>query len=276
MTSVTPAAQPYAAMIARAWRRTGRIGLHEVAVVVFSFLVYFFIRGAVIDRAGEAITRGQDLLTLQETLGLNWEVTMQSWILDRFWLIKTLNAVYFWGHMPLVVLFAAWLYLRHRRAYTLTRNAFLASGAIAIVIYWAFPVAPPRLVPGAGLVDTMALYDKVNYNAQQTQAFINEYAAVPSLHFGWSLLLGTVVAWEGRRNVIFVAFGVLWPVAMFFAVVLTGNHFILDLVAGALVSYAGFGIALAWERWRTPDSASPMDAVSPSPARNESGEGVGG
>lgn len=247
MTSVSPDAQR---QVARARRLTARIGLHEIFVVVVSFLIYFVIRGAVIDRASEAIERGQELLRLQQTLGLDWETTMQGWILDRFWAIKTLNAVYFWGHMPLIILFAVWLYLKHRHAYTLTRNAFLASGAIAVIIYWAFPVAPPRLVPGAGLVDTMALYDKVNYNAQQTQAFINEYAAVPSLHFGWSLLLGTVIAWEGRRNLLFVAFGVLWPVAMFLSVVLTGNHFILDTVAGALVSFAGFGIALWLERLR--------------------------
>ena len=246
MTIVNPAVRRRAAS---AWKWSASIGLHEVAVVVVSFLIYFLIRGAVIDRAGEAMERARDLIRLQGSLGLNHEVAMQAWILDHHWAIKVLNGIYFWGHMPVVVAFAVWLCLRNRSTYTLTRNAFLASGAIAVVIYWALPVAPPRLVPEAGLVDTMALYDKVNYNAQQARAFVNEYAAVPSLHFGWSLLLGAVVAWEGRRSALLVALGVTWPVAMFFSVILTGNHFILDAVAGGIVSFAGLGIAWGMRGW---------------------------
>jgi membrane-associated phospholipid phosphatase len=247
MTIVNPTVRRNATT---AWNWSARVGLHEVAVVVVSFLVYFVIRGAVVDRAHEAVDHARELIRLQGSFGLNREVAMQGWILDRYWAIKVLNGIYFWGHMPVVIAFAAWLYLRNRSTYTLTRNAFLASGAIAVIIYWALPVAPPRLVPEAGLVDTMALYDKVNYNAQQAQAFVNEYAAVPSLHFGWSLLLGAVVAWEGRRNALLVTLGLAWPVAMFFSVVLTGNHFILDAVAGGIVSFAGLGIAWGLERLR--------------------------
>ena len=220
-------------------------------VVVSAFLIYFLIRGSVVDRAGEAMVRGFNLIELEQSLGIYWELQMQAWILDHYWAIKAMNWVYFWGHMPLVVLLAIWLYGWHRRAYRLTRNAFLASGAIGVIIYWLFPVAPPRLIPFAGFVDTMAAFDRFGYNAQETQAFVNPFAAVPSLHFGWSMLLGAVVAWVGR-NAWAVAFGVVWPVAMFFAVVLTGNHFILDAVFGAVVAFAGLGIAFAVERWWRP------------------------
>jgi hypothetical protein len=174
---------------------------------------------------------------------------MQSWILGREPLIRALNWVYFWGHMPLVLGLGVWLYFRHRHAYTLVRNAFLASGAIGIVCYALYPVAPPRLVPMAGFVDTMAIYDRVSYQAQETQAFVNPYAAMPSLHFGWSMLLAAAVGWVGRTRWL-VAFAVAWPVAMFFAVVQTGNHFIIDAIAGAVVSFAGLAIALAGERLR--------------------------
>ena len=91
----------------------------------------------------------------------------------------------------------------------------------------------------------MAVFDRLSYQAQETQAFVNPYAAVPSLHFGWSMLLGGVVAWVGRSRASLVALGIVWPLAMFFAVVMTGNHFILDAVAGAVVSVAGLGIAYA-------------------------------
>jgi len=229
------------------WRFTNRIGLHEAVVVVVAFLIYFLIRGSVVDRAGEAIVRGFNLIGLEQRLGIYWELRMQSWILDSYWAIKIMNWIYFWGHMPLVIGFAVWLYARRRHTYKLVRNAFLASGAIGVVLYWLFPVAPPRLIPFGGFIDTMAVFDRMGYNAQETQAFVNPFAAVPSLHFGWSLLLGLVVFWVAK-NPALKLFGLAWPVAMFFAVVMTGNHFVLDTVFGGIVSFAGLGIAFAIER----------------------------
>ncbi|MBE7518914.1 MAG: phosphatase PAP2 family protein [Thermoflexaceae bacterium] len=231
------------------WRATERVGLHEVVVVVVSFLIYFVIRGLVVGRAGEAMVRGIRLIELEQRLGIYWELEMQSWILDSYWLIKAMNWVYFWGHMPLVIVFAVWLWVWHRHTYTLVRNAFLASGAIGVVVYWLYPVAPPRLIPFAGFIDTMAMFDRVGYNAQETKGLVNQFAAVPSLHFGWSMLLGLAVARVGKRPILWV-FGIAWPVAMFFAVVMTGNHFILDAVIGAAVSFAGLGIAMGLERAR--------------------------
>jgi hypothetical protein len=251
----------------RAWRVSARVGVHEIVVVVIAFLIYFAIRGMVVGRAGEAMVRGFNVIELEQRLGIYWELTMQSWIIDHYWLIKVSNWIYFWGHMPLVIVFAVWLYAWHRPTYMLVRNAFLASGAIGVIIYWAFPVAPPRLIPFAGFIDTMAVFDRVGYNAQETKAFVNEFAAIPSLHFGWSMLLGLAIFWVAK-NPALKAFGLLWPVAMFFAVVLTANHFIIDAVFGAIVSFAGLGIAWllhryggdAWARVR-PSVATSLGAV---------------
>ncbi len=226
----------------RAWQLSARLGMQEVVVVVAAFLIYFFIRGLVVGRAGEAMVRGFNVITLEQRLHMYHELTMQSWIINHYWLIKIMNWIYFYGHMPLVIVFAIWLYVWHRPTYKLVRNAFLASGAIGVLIYWAYPVAPPRLIPFAGFTDTMAVFDKVGYNAQQTRAFVNEYAAIPSLHFGWSMLLGLAIFWV-TKNPVLKAFGLIWPVAMFFAVVMTANHFIIDTIAGAVVSFAGLGIA---------------------------------
>jgi hypothetical protein len=256
---------------ARAWAFTGRIGIHEVFVVVVAFLIYFAIRGMVVGRAGEAMVRGVNVISLEKQIGLYHELTLQSWIIDHYWLIKLMNWIYFYGHMPLVIVFAIWLYIWHRPTYFLVRNAFLASGAIGVIIYWAFPVAPPRLIPFAGFTDTMAVFDRVGYNAQETKAFVNEYAAIPSLHFGWSMLLGLAIFWVAKNPALKV-FGLIWPVAMFFAVVMTANHFILDTILGAIVSFAGLGIAWlihryggeAWEwalgQWRR---RSPAEAAAP-------------
>lgn len=232
----------------RAWQFTHRIGLQEAVVVVVSFLIYFWIRGSVVDRAGEAMVRGFSVISLEQRLGIYWELRMQSWIIDSYFLIRTMNWIYFWAHMPLIVVIAVWLYVRHRETYWLTRNAFLASGAIGVIIYALFPVAPPRLIPFGGFVDTMAVFDKVGYQAEGLKAFVNPFAAIPSLHFGWSLLMGLVVFrvshhWAAR------VFAVAWPVLMFFAVVMTGNHFIIDAVAGGSVSIAGLLIAYGIQRY---------------------------
>jgi hypothetical protein len=235
------------ARVERAWTLADRAGLQEIVLVLVAFLIYFYIRGLVVGRESEAIARGLDLIRFERDLGFYWELEMQSWILNHYWAIKTMNWVYFYGHMPLVIISAFWLYIWHRRAYRLSRNAFLASGAIGVVMYALWPVAPPRLIPDAGFIDTMAVYDRVGYNAQETEAFVNPYAALPSLHFGWSLLLGIVV-FQVTKFPALKVLAVVWPVAMFFAIVMTGNHFIIDAIVGAVVSFAGFGIALGWER----------------------------
>ena len=232
----------------RSWRFTRRTGIQEAVVVVIAFLVYFFIRGAVVDRAGEALSNGLDLIALERALGMYWEIEWQSWIINEYWAVRVMNWIYFWGHMPLVIVLAIYLWVWHRSTYGLVRTAFLASGAIGVVIYALYPVAPPRLIPFVGYVDTMAVLDRVGYQAQEAQAFVNPYAAVPSLHFGWSMLLGGAVAWVGRRHVSLVVFGVLWPVLMLFSVVMTANHFIVDAAAGAIVSLAGLAIAEAMRR----------------------------
>lgn len=233
----------------RAWHATGRYGVHEAVLVVAAFLVYFTIRAAVVSRASDALLNAYDVIALERALGIYWELEMQSWILDSHAAIRVMNWVYFWGHMPLIVVFAVWLYVWHRHTYVLMRNAFLASGAIAVVVYALYPLAPPRLVPFEGYVDTIAVFDQVSYQAQETEAFVNPFAAMPSLHFGWSMLMGGAVAWVGRGWWAVVA-GVAWPVGMFLSIVMTGNHFIVDAVAGAAVALVGLWIAMRLEAIR--------------------------
>lgn len=237
--------------LAGGWDATGRAGLHEAVLVVVAFLIYFLVRGAVSDRVDLAFDNARALIDFERRTWLYHEASMQSWVIDHYAIVRTLNAIYFWGHMPIIVVMAAWLWWRHRHEYVLARNAFLASGAIAVVMYWLVPVAPPRLLPETGLVDTLALYDQASYNAQETKAFVNQYAALPSLHFGWAGLLGGIVARVGNHR-LFLMLGVAWPAAMFLSIVMTGNHFIVDAVAGAVVCLAGLGVAIFLDR-RGPD-----------------------
>jgi hypothetical protein len=123
-----------------------------------------------------------------------------------------------------------WLYLRHLDGYRLVRNTMLLSGGIGLVVFAAFPVAPPRLA-GLGLVDTVTEYSRA-YRLLQPPAFVNQYAAMPSLHVGWDLLIGIAVFIYAPILLLRLV-GLLLPLLMVSAVLLTANHYLVDAVAGA-------------------------------------------
>ena len=133
----------------------------------------------------------------------------------------------------------------------------MLSGAIALFFYVTFPTAPPRLLPeqlGFGFVDTIVNQYEESRPLTPTW-FVNEYAAFPSMHIGWNLLVGIAV-WMATKNPFVRAFAVVMPIAMFTDIVLTANHYFIDAFAGAAVMLAGLGIALAG-RWLAMRIVSP-------------------
>ena len=242
--------------------------LMEAFLVGMGFLLYFGVRGAVVDRPEVAYWHAIDVIEAQRWLGIFWEDEMNAWIKDRLFWAQAMNIIYFWLHFPLIIVFGIFLYYTQRRKYTFMRDAFLASGAIALLVYWSYPVAPPRELPELaarfdpaapayvrGFLDTMQEYLGYAYDTQSTRAFVNPYAAMPSLHFGWDLLLGAGIIWAFWRRHwmwIMVPIGVALPIMQVFSITTTANHFFLDAAAGAAVSLMGFPIALAMRRWVYP------------------------
>ena len=240
----------------------------EGAIIAVAFLLYFWVRGAVVDRPEAAYWHARDVIDLQRSLGFFWEDDLNNWITDRKFWAQLMNVAYFYFHFPLIIVFGIWLYFYRRRQYTFVRDSFLASGAIALVVYWLYPVAPPRLLPELaaqfdaaaptyilGFFDTLEAYLGYAYDTQSTRAFVNPYAAMPSLHFGWDLLLGFAVIVAFRRTALAwfaVAIGVALPVLQIFAITTTANHYLIDAVAGGIVAIAGLGVALALRRWGYP------------------------
>lgn len=248
--------------------RFSRRDLVEAALVAIAFLLYFGVRGAVVDRPEDAYWNAIDVIDLQRSLGFFWEDSMNEWANDHLFWAQSMNIIYFWLHFPLIIVFGMWMYFFRRHRYTLSRDAFLASGAVSLIVYWTFPVAPPRELPAlaeqfdpnapayiTGFVDTMREYLGYGYQAQSTQAFVNPYAAMPSLHFGWDLLLGYVMIrafWKERWLWIVAPIAIALPTLQVFAITLTANHFFLDAAAGGVVALIGFGIALGMSRWVYP------------------------
>lgn len=222
--------------------RPGKKDLAEIFLLGSALPLYYLVRGSAHERVGEAMVRGVELIRLEKSLGIFWEVQLQSWALSHDWLIQALNGYYLYGHLPLIGLLAVWLYFWHKPQYLLMRNAFLLSGAIGLIVYVNFPVAPPRFLPEWGFVDTI-LHQYDTGRPGTPSFFVNEYAAMPSLHFGWNLLVGLAI-WTATKNVALRSFAVLMPFAMFATIVLTANHFIIDAIGGLFVVAIGVAIAV--------------------------------
>lgn len=235
--------------------------LLEIGLVAVGFLLYFIVRGSVVDRADEALSRARSIVDMQAAVGLWVEPQLQAWALQSQLLIRVMNLVYFWLDFPLIVGVGLLLFWRRRNCYTLLRDSLLISGGIALVLYWVVPVAPPRFLTEWGFVDTMEQYSNLSYQAQSMRPFVNPFAAVPSLHVGWAALLTVAVfVATPRRLARGAALGSF--VLQVVAVVLTANHFLIDAVAGLLVAGLGLAIAVLLQEWGYPRVRSLLECLA--------------
>lgn len=214
--------------------------LVQVLLVVGAAVCYFGVRGLTQSSLVPAQENARDLMAVERSLRLDWEAGLQGLIIDHGWLVNLVDGIYMYGHWPVIVVTLGWLFLRAPDRYLLLRNAMFVSGAIGLVVFALMPVAPPRLGVLA-LVDTITQHTDA-YRTLQPPGLINRYAALPSLHFGWNLLVG-VILWQTTRNPIVRTFAVAMPVAMAFAVVATANHYVIDVPAGAVVALTGLAVA---------------------------------
>ena len=214
--------------------------LREVAIACAAFIAYFGARGITEGDAQRARCNADTIIEIERALGILWELAMQRAISDHGVLITLANWVYIWGHWPVIASVGAWLLYQRPMTYAIIRNAFLMSGSIGLLIFMLFPVAPPRLVD-LGVIDTVTLHSHA-YRVLQPPAFVNQYAAMPSLHFGWDLLIGIALVKESGR-VLVRLFGGIMPGLMLLAVILTANHYVLDVVAGGVVALVGLAFA---------------------------------
>jgi membrane-associated phospholipid phosphatase len=225
----------------------------DVGVVLTGVVVYFGVRGLTAGSPDVAVAHAQDLLALERTLGLDVEAAVQDWLLELDVVATLANWVYIWGHWPAIGLVLVWLALHDRRLFLRMRNAMVASGAMGLCVYTTYPVAPPRLL-GEGFVDTVTEQSRA-YRVLQPPAFVNQYAAMPSLHVGWDLVLGLTVA-AAATTVVVRTVGRALPVVMAAATVITANHYVLDVLAGAAFGLAGWAVALWLEARRDRRSAA--------------------
>src|SRR6476646_9933000 len=213
-----------------------------------AFLLYFVVRANVIDRPELALANARHVIDVEQALGLHHELDLQDATTGSRLAVRFFNFVYFWLDFPLIAGVGLVMYFRRRVHYTFARDAILFSGACALVAYALLPVAPPRLVPDSGLIDTLQAFNNLSYQAQSTSFFVNPYAAMPSLHVGWAVLLAVGVwrAWPGNRLVQTLA--LVHTLTQWASTMVTGNHFWLDGVGGLAAASLGLAFAVTMQR----------------------------
>ena len=207
-------------------------GLRQLGIFGLAYLVYFGVRAITQGSARDAVAHALELIRLERDLGIDWEEPVQQVALQSQILVDGANAVYMYGHWPVIVVAGALLFRYRPSHYFRLRDACLMSGLIGLVIFSVFPVAPPRLTD-LPLVDTVTR-DDAGYRQIIPPSMVNEYAALPSFHVGWNLLLGIVV-FGATRHWLLRALSILGPASMAVAVVVTANHYVVDVVTGAVI-----------------------------------------
>jgi hypothetical protein len=238
----------------------------ESLVILLGALLYFWVRGLIHTQAEVAFANAETLIALQGRMGIFHEAWLQSLIIDSGWMVTLANWIYIFGHWPVIVGTLVWLVWRHTGHFALYRSALLLSGAIGLVCFVMLPMAPPRFLADHGFIDTVT-HGSNAYRVLQPPAFTNQYAAMPSLHVGWNLLMGIAI-FRCASTRWARAFGVLMPLAMYLATVVTANHYLLDGVVGSLVALVGLAIAYRINRSSPASARVSRPEGSPQGGRN--------
>ena len=223
-----------------------RRGLRELLLIAVVYCIYdtsrFFVEG----RQATAFAHGARVLNLEAGLDVAWEQTVNNAIAAHRLLAVPADYLYATLHYVVTPLVLIWMWRRHRNDYSRARTTLMVATILGLIGFTLLPVAPPRMLPG--FVDTMAQYSNWGWWSQDASAprgvgqFTNEFAAMPSLHVGWALWCGWQLIRHGRHRITQIA-GVLYPALMVVVVIATGNHYLLDAVAGiAVVMLAGMAV----------------------------------
>ena len=233
---------------ARAWLRSPRRPRlwFEVLLVGVSYWTYSLVRNAVPEQKITALHNAQWIWDVEAAMGLAIEKTVNHAVNSMTWLIVGMNYWYATLHFAVTILVLMWLFRRHPGRYRATRLVLFATTAVALLGYYLYPLAPPRLMPGQGFVDTvMEHHTWGSLTSGYMSEVSNQYAAMPSMHIGWSVWCAITIATLARRKWVKVL-GVLYPVLTLVVIVATANHFWLDAVGGLICLAFGYAVVLAW------------------------------
>ncbi|MEU3246870.1 phosphatase PAP2 family protein [Streptomyces sp. NPDC006875] len=218
----------------------------EILLIAASYWTYSLIRNAVPEQRGKALRNADWIWRTEHHLGIAVEQSVNHAVNSATWLIIGMNYYYATLHFVVTLTVLVWLYRSHPGRYAAARLALFATTAVALVGYYFFPLAPPRLMTGSHFVDTVVVHHTWGSMASgDLKHMSNQYAAMPSMHIGWSLWCGLTVFALASAPWARVL-GLLYPAATLLVIVSTANHFWLDAVGGMLCLAFGYTLARLW------------------------------
>jgi len=223
------------------------VGLREVVIVVGLFVLWRVASAVSIGGTDAAFARGRWIYHAEHVLGIGNEVGVQAGVLGHPLVVQLLDLFYLAAHLGSLVLFLPWLFIRHHSQYTRWRNTIAVFTLLSLLVQ-LISVAPPRLLPQYGFVDTAVRYKQSAYTALG-QGMVGQLSSMPSIHVGWAIAVAIAIITVSKSKWRWLI--VLHPIATCYAVVVTANHFWFDGVAAAVL----LGIVLAAQTYITQTSA---------------------
>ncbi|MFI9200592.1 bifunctional glycosyltransferase 87/phosphatase PAP2 family protein [Streptomyces sp. NPDC053048] len=219
--------------------------LLELMLIRVGYWAYSYIRAQAPDSRGLAESHGRQIIRIEEFLWMDVEHGFNHFVAGIGWLEDSMNYYYGTFHFLVPLSLLGYLYLRRPATYRWARTALGFATLVALAGFWLYPLAPPRLMPGRGFIDTAnGPQDLSHPDFGALTELSNQYAAMPSLHIGWSLWCGVVIAAVAPKRWT-RWLGMLYPLLTFSVILGTANHYVLDAVGGALVVASGFAIQYA-------------------------------
>jgi hypothetical protein len=201
----------------------------EVGLMYGLYFVYKIVRYQGRDNVGDAVGNARQVIHVERAIGIFTEVDVQQLALQSTDLVRWLNRYYLVAHFTVSMICFVWLYVRRPAGYAKCRRILIGLTLLGLVVHVAYPLAPPRMFSDMGFVDTAKLFGPDTYGeGSHFKALANQFAAMPSLHFGWSVLVAYAAVRFSKSRLRFVA--VAHPVLTLAAIVLTANHYWLDAI----------------------------------------------
>jgi hypothetical protein len=247
--------------------------LRQVSLFIAVYFAYELMRGLVEGRATAtaAFQHARELISIERTLHLFVEPSVQAWASGSHFVMGSASWLYVNAQGSVTIAALLYLYVRHNRNFYFVRNMFMIAMGLALVGYTVFPTAPPRFMPEWGFIDTVSDFTPVNvsHTSASMSALFNPYAAVPSMHVAFALMIGWPLARLARHSAVRIAW-VVYPFLITFVIVVTANHFIADALLGALTaaiaaSGASFLARVRPAVWRFESVPSAAVAARPRP-----------
>ena len=252
------------AKLSRALPRGWGDALRQLLLFFVAYNAYEVVRGIADHDHALAISNSTHIIHFERSIGAFFEPGFQQAFLNHQWIIDLANFMYLNSHFVLTTCFLVWLYVKRNENFYFVRNMFLVAMGLALVGYALFPAAPPRMFPSAGFTDTISAFTHTNQDTAITSLLVNPYAAVPSMHIAFALMIG-VPGFLLSKGMAARTWWSAYPMIIFFVIVVTANHFWFDAAVGAAVACAAALAATQLARLR-PASWAWREVVDEAPA----------